>query len=45
MGLRNPGYRRNPVLGCRQRGETELGSQPAGYLLDRLVHLGHAAGT
>src|SRR5262249_371792 len=32
-------------LGRRRRGETEPGSQPPGDLLDRLVHLGHTAGT
>jgi hypothetical protein len=30
---------------CRDRRETELGSQPPGHLQDRLVHLGHTTGT
>src|SRR2546425_6085104 len=32
-------------LGRRQRGETELGSEPPAHLRDRFVHLGHTAGT
>jgi len=42
---RSTACRRNLGLGCRQGGETELGAQPPAYLLDRLVHFGHAAGT